>query len=306
MIKRFLHYLSPTVWAGSLTIYGNGRLWREVWLQAARSRWAEVAAAIAFLWLLGLLGLSFVLLHLEHYQALPLPSGVWQLAHGLSTSLAIAPVDASANFLGRWELGILGLGAWLCLVAGSQKLVQLVAAVYGSGSIRPVNWRTRILPWGITLLGLGLAGLVLSLIGGATVSQPGLAAQIWRLGRWAIALASIALGLGVVYRLVPRRWAPGLPLWPGVRLVLLLGLVGLGLRYWGLTWLAGQNIAYGLLLTLGLNLGALYGLILLVPVGAQVNLSALRHRGPVSRPWGMPPPPTTPPSFESFKINRRH
>ncbi|PSR15916.1 hypothetical protein C8255_20615, partial [filamentous cyanobacterium CCP3] len=105
------------------------------------------------------------------------------------------------------------------------------------------------------------------------------------------------------YRLAPRRWAAGLPLWPGVRLVLLLGIVGLGLRSWGLAWLAGQELAYGLLLTLGLNLGSLYGLILLVPVGAQVNLSALRHRGTVSRPWGMPPP--TPPSFESFKINRR-
>lgn len=310
MIKRFLHYLSPAIWAGTLAIYGNSRLWREVWLQAARSRWAEVAAAIAFLWLLGLLGLSFVLLHLEQQQALPLPPGAWQLAHGLQTSLAIAPVDASASanvsFLGSWGLGLLGLGAWLCLVASSQKLVQLVAVAYGGSSSRPMNWRTRLLPWGVTLLGLVLTGLVLSLTGAAAGSQPSLVAQVWRLGQWAIALACMTVGLGLIYRLAPGRWAPGLPLWPGVRLVLLLGLVGLGLRSWGLAWLAGQELAYGLLLTLGLDLGALYGLILLVPIGAQVNLSALRSRGAVSRPWEMTPPPPTPPSFESFKINRRN
>ena len=305
MIKRFLHYLSPAVWASTLAVYGSGRLWREVWLQAARSRWAEVAAAIAFLWLLGLLGLSFVLLQVQQQQILPLPAGAGQLARGVQISLAIAPVETNANLLGRWGLGLLGLGAWLCLVAGSQKLMQLVAAAYGAGHTQPGNWRTRLLPWGVTLLGLVLAGLVLSLTGAATGPQPGPMTPLWRLGRWAIALASVALGLAAVYRLAPRRWVPGLPLWPGVRLGLLLGIVGLGLRYWGLTWLASQALAYGLLLSLGLNLGALYGLILLVPVGAQVNLSTLRHRGAVSRPWGMPSPPA-PPSFESFKINRRN
>ncbi|MGG6241192.1 YhjD/YihY/BrkB family envelope integrity protein [Nodosilinea sp. AN01ver1] len=303
MNKRFLHHLSPAVWASRLAIYSSGRLWREVWLQAARSRWAEVAAAIAFLWLLGLLGLSFVLLHIEQHRALPLPMGAGQLAYSVQTSLAIAPAEANPNLLGRWELGLLGLGAWLCLVAGSHKLMQLVAIVYDAGSPHPATWRTRLLPWGVTLLALALAGLVLGLTEGAAGPQPGLMAQVWRLGRWAIALVSIAIGLAVVYRLAPRRWAPGLPLWPGVRLVLLLGIAGLGLRYWGVTWLAGQTLAYGLLPALGLNLGALYGLILLVPLGAQVNLSALRHRGTVSRSWGMPPP--TPPSFESFKINRR-
>ncbi|MGB3201997.1 MAG: hypothetical protein WBA99_13930 [Nodosilinea sp.] len=303
MIKRFLHYLRPAVWASPLAVYGNGHLWQEVWIQAARSRWAEVAAAIAFLWLLGLLGLGFVLLHLEQYPALPLPIGALHLAHGLRTSLTIAAVDAS-NRVGRWLLGLLGLGAWLCLVAGSQKLIQLVAIVYGSSSSRNGTWRTRLLPWGLTLLGLGLTGLVFNLIA-ETTAEPGLMAGVWRLGRWAIALASVALGLGLVYRLAPRRWVPGLPLWPGARLVLGLGLLGLGLRAWGVAWLERQGFAYELLLALSLNLGTIYGLILLVPLGAQVNLSTLRWRSAPSRPWGRQPPPTTPPSFESFKIKRR-
>ncbi|WP_155523758.1 hypothetical protein [Nodosilinea nodulosa] len=303
MIKRFLSFLSPGVWASTIALYGSGRLWREVGLQAARSRWAEVVATIAFLWLLGLLGLSFVLLHLEQNQGLPLPA--LALAHGLQTSLAIAGADASANFLGRWGLGIVGLAAWVCLVVGSQKLVQLVAEAYGSAPSRPVGWRTRLLPWGVTLLGLGLAELVLTLVGQSTASpHPGLGQRIWWLGRWAIALASLGLGLGLMYRLSPRRWVPGLALWPGVRIALGLALVGLGLRHWGLSWLIHQNIAYGLLLALGLNLGTLYGLILLVPVGALVNVAALRHRGP-TRSWGTPLTTPPPPSFDSFKIKRR-
>lgn len=303
MVKRFLHYFSPALWASALAIYGDSRLWREIWLQAVRSRWAEVTAAIAFLWLLGLLGLSFVLLHLEQNQALPWPA--LPLAHGLQSSLGIAGVDASANSLGRWGLGLVGLGTWICLVAGSKKLIQLVAGAYGSGSARSISWRTRILPWGVALLGLLLTGLVLSLVeepGGS--SQSGLAQGFWRLGRWAIALASSGLGLGLLYRLCPRRWFPGLPLWPGVRMALVLGLVGIGIRHWGISWLTRQDIAYGFLLAFGLNLGALYGLILLVPVGAQINVSTLRHHDP-ARPWGMPPTVTAPPSFDSFKIKRR-
>ncbi|MGB3138104.1 MAG: hypothetical protein WBG38_09775 [Nodosilinea sp.] len=299
MIKPFLTYFRSNLWGHALAIYASNRLWQEVWLQAVRSRWAEVAAAIAFLWLLGLLGLSFVLLHLEQ-QALWLPAGVRALAHGLKASLAIADANADTSF-SRWGLGLLGLGAWLCLVSGSQRLIRLVGVAYGSGTSRSASWRTRLLPWGLTLLGLGIVGLVLSLTGVET--QPGLAEKIQRLGRWAIALASMTLGLAVVYRSSPRRWPSGLPLWPGVRLVLVLGLAELGLRYWGLAWLARQNLAYGLLLALGLNLVALYGLILLVPMGAQVNLSTLRHRG--ARPGGSPPITTPPPSFESFKINRR-
>ncbi|WP_035992159.1 hypothetical protein [Leptolyngbya sp. KIOST-1] len=303
MIKRFLHYLNPAMWVRSLSIYGNGRLWREVSLQAARSRWAEVAAAIAFLWLLGLLGLSFVLLHLE--LRYPLPQPILPLAHGLRTSLAIAMVDPNADGLKAWILGLVGMGAWGCLVGGSQKLLQLVA-VAPSGAVRVVTWRTRLLPWGLTLLGLALAGLVLSLIGGTVSSQTGWTAGIWRLGRWAIALASVALGLAVIYRLAPRAWTPGLSLWPGIRLVLLLGLMGLGLQHWGLAWLNHQTVAYRSILALGLQLVTLYGLIVLVPMGSQVNLSALRHRRQDSRPWGSPPLTTPPPSFESFKINRRH
>ncbi|HZG40371.1 MAG TPA: YhjD/YihY/BrkB family envelope integrity protein [Nodosilinea sp.] len=305
MGKRLLHYLNPAGWASTLAIYGNGRLWREVWLQAARSRWAEVTAAIAFFWLLGLLGLSFVLLHLEPSQAVPLPAGAWHLAHGLSNHLAIAAADPSARFMGRWGLGLIGLMAWFCLVIGTRKLVQLVTLAQGSGPARS-DWRTRLLPWGLTLLGLGLAALVFSLVGGAAPPPPlSLMQWFWRLGRWLVALVGVALGLGVLYRLAPRRWVPGLPLWSGVRLAIALGLVGLGLRQWGLAWLARQDLAYGVLLALALNLGALYVLILLVPVGAQINLSTQRHQGPTSRPWGAPPTTTTPPSFDSFKINRR-
>lgn len=304
MVKRFLNYLSLALWSRTLSVYGNGKLWREVGQQAARSRWAEVTAAIAFLWLLGLLGLSFVLLHGD--QNALLPPGTLALARGLQTMLSLANTQPTAA-PGRWGLGLVGLGAWLCLVAGTQKLVQLVAGVVGSNPTPLVRWRDRLLPWGITLLGLGVVGLVLSLVSGATDAAA--IASRWgalmQLVRWVLAIGIGAVGLALVYRLTPQRWLSGLGLWPGVRAVLVLGLGILGLRHWGLSWLTRQGIAYDLLLALGLNLGTLYGLILLVPVGAQINLSILRHRGAVQRPWSRPIPSPPPPSFDSFKIERR-
>ncbi|MBE9139987.1 YihY/virulence factor BrkB family protein [Nodosilinea sp. LEGE 07088] len=308
MAKRFWHHLSPTLWVSSLAVYGNGRLWREVWTQAARSRWSEVGAAVAFFWLLGLLGLSFGLL--QWHQTHALPPAVLGLAHSVQTTLALAVSEpnppASRSSVGVWQLGLLSLVAWVCLVSGTQKLIRLITLVYSNGSTQPHRWRTRLLPWGITLMGLGIGVIIFALVdrNGEHVAQPGFTQWVWRLSRWALALGSVALGLGLGYRLVAQRWTPGLPLWAGVRLVLALGLGLLGLRSWALSWLAQQNIAYGLLLTLGINLGVLYGCIWLVPLGAQVNLSLIRHRAGASRPWSMSSVPP-PPSFDSFKIKRR-
>ena len=276
MAKRFLHHLSPALWVRSLTVYGSGRLWQEVGHQAGRSRWAEVGAAIAFLWLLGFIGLSFVLLQLNQTYTLPLV--ILGPAHELQRLLAIANAAANNSSPSLWGLGSVGLGAWLCLVGGTKKLVQLVAAVYGSPS-QPADWRSRLLPWGLTGLGLGITGLVFAAVApGARVAQPGLAQGMALLGRWVLALGIVALGVGLMYRLIPRRWTHGQPLWSGIRIVLILGLGLLGLRHWGASWLARQDLAYTLLPVLGLNLLVLYGLILLVPVGAQINLSTLRHR----------------------------
>ncbi|WOD39108.1 hypothetical protein [Nodosilinea sp. E11] len=303
MAKRFLYYLSPRVWVNSLAVYSNGRLWQDVKRQAVRSRWAEVAAAIAFLWLLGLLGLSVVLLDLNQRQ--PLPLGVLAPARSLQTALAIVEADSTSPSLNLWGLGIISLGTWFCLVIGTQKLVQLVVTVYSSEPRRDSSWRAALLPWAITLLGLAITGSVVALVDRPWLgSQAGLAQWLGLLGRWALALGNVALGLGLVYRLTPRRWVPGLPLIPGVRVTLGLGLGLLGLRWVIIHWLRGQALAYGLLLTLGLNLVVLYGLILLVPIGAQANLSSLRHRSP-SRPWVTPAVAPPPPSFDSFKINRR-
>ncbi|MBW4485245.1 MAG: YihY/virulence factor BrkB family protein [Tildeniella torsiva UHER 1998/13D] len=305
MVKRFLSYLSPALWGSTLSVYGSGRLWREVGQQAARSRWAEVTAAIAFLWLLGLLGLSFVLLHLGQRGMLPL--GALGVARGLQTILGIATAAAPTASPGRWGLSLVGLGAWFCLVAGTDKLVRLVAAVFDPRPTLLASWRSRLLPWGITLLGLGVAGLTVSLTGNGldAAAIAGRWGVFIRLGRWALAIGIGAAGLGLTYRLAPQRWLPGSALWPGVKVALALGLGILGLRHWGLGWLVRQGIAYDRLLILGLNLAALYGLILLVPVGAQINLTILRHRGAIHRPWGRPIPTPPPPSFDSFKIKRR-
>lgn len=304
MAKRFSNHLSPARWAKGLAIYGSVRLWQEVSDQAGRSRWAEVGAAVAFLWLLGLLGLSFVLLHLNQSQ--PLPLAILLPARKLQTILAIGEPTGSTSSLSWWGLAIAGLGAWLCLVAGTQKLVLLVAAIYGSNIAQVSDWRTRLLPWGMTILGLSLTSLVFIVLGqNSGTTGPALAQWLGRLGRLALALSVVGLGLGLAYRLIPRRWAPGQPLWPGARLAVALGLGGLGLRQWGLSIVISPDLSYALLLVWGVNLLTLYGLILLVPMGAQINLSTLRHRGLPSRSWGATAAVPPPPSFDSFKIKRR-
>ncbi|TVQ10363.1 MAG: hypothetical protein EA368_07590 [Leptolyngbya sp. DLM2.Bin27] len=301
---RFLHYLRPSLWASRLAVYGHGRVWQEIGYRAGRSRWAEVGAAVAFLWLLGLLGLGFVLLHLD--QIYGLPGAIVGPAHLLTATLAMADSSPSGAPPGLALLGVIGLGSWLCLGIGTQKLVQLVAAVYGGGSPPIADWRMRLLPWGLTVLNLGIAGLVFVLIGGgAGVARPGLARWLGLIGRLGLALGLVALALALVYRLIPRRWVSGQPLWPGVSLALVLGLGLLGLRHWGLSLVTRPDLAYTMLLVLGANLLTLYLLILLVPTGAQINLSTLRHRGWPRRPSRAPAAAPPPPSFDSFKIKRR-
>ena len=121
MVKRFFHRFSLRPWADSLAVYGQGRLWQEVWHQAQRSRWAEAAAAVAFFWLLGWLGGGFVALHLGQGAGRWLPPGILGLARSLQMGLAIADADPKAQILGRWAVGLIGLGAWLCLVTGTQR-----------------------------------------------------------------------------------------------------------------------------------------------------------------------------------------
>jgi hypothetical protein len=312
MVKRLLYRFSPQDWGPALAVYGKGRLWQEVWHQAGRSRWAEGAAAVAFLWLLGLLVGSFVVLHLAKIPGVWLPPGGLEVARSLQASLAIPAAEAGAEPIGRWGLGLAGLGAWVSWVAGTQKLLRWVGEVYGDRPESRQSWRSRLLPWGVALLGLGLGGAIVSLVGPAstladsTLTGAGLARRGEYLARWGLALGSLALGLALVYRFTPRRWRAGLPLWPGVRLALVLGLGIFAVRGWCVGWLTGQAMAYAPLLTLALNLLTLYGLIVLVPVGAQVNLSALHHRGTgLGRTWGSPPAMAPPPSFDSFKIKRR-
>ncbi len=303
MVKRFLYRFSPQAWGPALAVYVKGRLWQEVWHQARRSRWAEGAAAVAFLWLLGLLLGSFVVLHLG--QGVWLPPGWLEVARSIQSGVAIPSTEAGAGPISRWGLGLVGLGAGVSWVAGTQKLLRWVGEVYGDRTDRA--WRSRLLPWGVSLLGLGLAGAIVSLVGPASaLTGAGLARWSEHLARWGVALGTLALGLALVYRFTPRRWRAGLPLWPGVRLAIVLGLGIFAVRGWCVGWLTGQAMAYLPLLTLALNLLTLYGLIVLVPLGAQVNLSALHYRGlSPQRTWGSPTSMAPPPSFDSFKIKRR-
>ncbi len=68
--------------------------------------------------------------------------------------------------------------------------------------------------------------------------------------------------------------------------------------------ITAQALAYGSLLQLALVLVTMLGLALLIPLGAQFNVS-LVNLNQVSMPLVQSPRLSAPPpSFESFKINR--
>lgn len=311
MVKHLRLNFSPQAWVRPLSLYWNRRIWGDVWRQSRRFRWPSGAMEVAFLWLLGLLGGSFVLLQASHYQYFWVPPGALWGGKGLAALLTIAPPDVGQPGLGRGIVLALGLATWLCLVAGTEKLRLMVALAYQGAPSRRSTWAKRLRPWVMAIVLVITASLVVQLMavsgqaeGVAQTNFPG-GNALMPLGRWLVAVTLTTLGLALINWLSPVPWLRGSPLWPGVWLTLGLGMAAIGLGQWGLGWLQTSAIAYALFLDLGLRLALLYWLILLVPLGAQFNISCMAHRGGSGgslRGSRLTPPP---PSFDSFKIKRR-
>jgi hypothetical protein len=289
--------------------YWNPAIWRAIWQQSQRQRWRSLVAEVSFLWLLGLLGGSFALLHISQQSAVPMPGGILQMAHGLRQMLNIPAPAAASQSLGLPLVLAVSIGAGLCWVTGTEKLTYLLATVYQGAPARRPGWAGKLWPWLMTAALLLMVGVVSSLIApmanpAAPVVSPSPWGGIARLLRSLASLGILILGIGLVHRLSPRQWLPQCPLWPGVGLT-----VGLGLGVWsvgqgGMRWVQSHNVAYGLFLVFSLSLLVGFLLLWLLPAGAQFNVSSMQHGGgPGPRLWN-PRTSPPPPSFESFKINR--
>jgi len=279
-----------------------------------------VSLESTFLVVLGLLLGGFGLLQVhQHYLGLPsvsLTLSYWLASFWSSTVHA----QSSAAIQPIW-LGTILMLAWLCLLGAVARLSRLISRVYRSSLPRRPGWLTRLYHWGLTAIVLAAVNALLYWIGpdalipvtaddlrlktaeGAPIG-PTWQTTIWQVVRWPVALSAVGLALGIFYRLSPQRWQRGAPLWPGVGLSLLLGGLGVASGIVLLEQIDQQNLTYGIVLQVALILVGLLGLVLLIPFGAQFNVS-LVNQNQVSMPSDGPQRSTAPPpSFDSFKINR--
>jgi uncharacterized BrkB/YihY/UPF0761 family membrane protein len=309
----------PRVSARGLSIYGHGGIWRDVLGHARKLTMTAVALEVALLWLLGIMAGSFALLQ-SHLQGFPLPPVSLTLSQLIQTLLMPASPDQGTE-LGRVGVGAIALLAGGCLLTGTSRLAYLVSRVYRSSLPRRPRWVTLVCHGFLTGVIWVLVNLVLHFVGandlvaatvadlrlqtaeGSTVS-PSWQATLWHGVRWPVAAGLVGLGLACFYRLSPQRWPRGAPLMPGIILAIGLGAISIGLSLWTMRWITSPPIAYGPLLHLTIALGLVFWLILLVPLGAQFNVS-LVNQGVVSvAAVGVPPIAAPPPSFETFKISR--
>jgi uncharacterized BrkB/YihY/UPF0761 family membrane protein len=273
-----------------------------------------------FLLILGLLLGGFGLLQV-HQHYLGLPSVSLTLSYWLASFWPSTAQTPGSEAIQRIWLGVILIVAWLCWVGAVSRLSRLVSRVYRSSLAKRPQWLTVLYHWGLTVVVLAAVNILLYWIGPdalipvtadelrlktAEGTPVGLTWQttVWHVVRWPVAIATVGLALGIFYRLSPQRWQRGAPLWPGIGLSLLLGGLGVASGIFLLEQINQQNLTYGIVLQVALIFVGLLGLVLLIPLGAQFNVS-LVNQNQVSMPSGGPQRITAPPpSFDSFKINR--
>ena len=301
-----------------LSFYWQGGVWRDILSHASQLKMLSIALEVAFLFGMGLLFGSFALLQ-SHHHYIDLPSVSLTLSYGVTHLIFPTPPQPGAT-LGQSGLIAIAIVAWLCFVASCRRLSHLVSQVYRSSIPKRARWLTLLFQWLITAGLLITTSLALYWVGpeslvptpadlklkaaeGSLVA-PNWQTTLWHILRWPAALGVVGVGLAILYRLSPQRWQRGAPLWPGVGLCLALGSLGTTLATWGLNYINAQALAYGQLFELAFVFTWILGLILLVPIGAQFNVSLVNQNRVNLSAFNSPPLNAPPPSFETFKIHR--
>lgn len=298
--------------------YFSWQIWRQLWQQAARHRYwmkgAAIAYGTAFALLLGscaLLALTTVKPTLQASILSLLTPGLTDWAPPIAGLMEEMSTWRSWH---RWGVLIVSVGVggslWLKVTGLTQQIIRSDGDL-ASHLIPTLKQRLITLLVAIANAGLALlaARLVLSALPAAATTEPtswldASSRILMHALRWGLALSTIALAFGMLYRSSQKSSVQAMPMLPGTILATLLWLgtwmvleqhvATLGPQHW--LWQIGSTLIYGC--------GGLYVTTLGVLLGGQYNKLIHRYVPPSPRSQsraGAPPPP----SFESFTIPKR-
>jgi membrane protein len=291
---------------------------RDVVYHTWKYRLPGQTAGIAYQTLLGLLLGSLALLLATGMMQ---PSWRSGLGSPLGEVLPVAPLTELETWSvslpldqQRWWLVVTGLLAWWAGTGAVQGLLKTFDLIHQIPvRQRRLRWRGRLVALGLALGLVLVAGMALNLAYAGTGSihlaaQSGASFDLWaatlrRLLYWLLAWSLMAVTFATLYRIGPSRWLPGTPLFPGafVAASVWVGALVLWQRASGLL-----QTYQAIFSTVGLLLVVMvwvYGSLLAVLIGDQVNVSVGRQRA--LRPAFQVRRNVMPPSFDSFTIRRR-
>lgn len=304
---------------------GLGRSLLQV--MADQGYWTQ-AAAMVFGLIVGLLLAFFALVALAclqpEFEALMVTvSRHWSPEAGALMGTLIQHTNSQWTPVYQWLLLSLSGGTALCLwLMGIHWMQQSLQAAFRllakPTTRRPFSLRQRVRISFIAIVSALLLLLAYGLVFMALPSTPTTTASttdpaVWSRGhgwllqglRWSLALSSVALTLGLFYRLCPTCPAKMQPILPGTVLATGCWAVLPCLLKGHLQALSQYHWLYGTLGTALLVQGGLYLTILGVLMGgiynALIDQPRLDPRSQLQPAKPLPPPP----SLESFTIHRR-
>lgn len=313
--------MSQPGWQQIFRQYFSFSLWRLLLQQVTYHRdWMRAAAmAHGFLFCIGLGSLSLLLgMTLSPELKTIVSTGLmhWRPAIlSLTTSAITQTMTEWASSQRLWVTIVSGgttVSLWLKLIGATQHILRETRP---GTPPTPVSLRQRlntVLIAGITLL---LLGFVVGLAFPALLerSEAAIAASnYWERGqkllahalRWSLAISSLSLMFGLLYRFSLSRPIKVQPILPGTVLATVVGIGLIGLLKLHFSSVSTQHWLYAALSTVLVVLGGLYCFVLGGLMGARFNILVkyhIRNHQPSPSSTAL----TAPPSFESFTIKRR-
>lgn len=300
--------------------YFSLALWRTLLQQAARHRYWMKGAAIAYGTTLSLLLGFLALLSLSALK----PAIQASLLSGMALGFAdwVSPLTILTNEIAtewslfhRWLLllvsTLIGIGSWLKVTGLTQQIIRsdgdLASHLVPTLRHRLITLLMAAVSAALTMLAVGL---MLMTVSSGTVAIAPRSLMEWgqhlliHALRWCLAISTIALAFGLLYRSSQKAAAKAMPILPGTGLAALLWLVTWIVLKGHLASLSDQHWLWQITSTLALALLGLYVSTLGLLLGGQYNKLINRHypNGARSRRTGPRPPA---PSFESFTIPKR-